>query len=637
MNKFFWNGFCFVAIIVALIIYACANRGYPQGGEKDVTPPQVIKEVPESFSTNFKGKQIDIYFDEYVQLKDINKKFVMSPPMKKKARVSLRGKYVRVTFQDSLKPNTTYTLDFADAIVDNNEGNPLGFYRYVFSTGPQLDSMELGGQVIDMQTQLPVLGATVMFYQNTADSVPLTDLPSYVAKTDSAGMFRVTNIKDDTYRVMAIDEARGNYLFVPSETKVGFIDSLIQTISFPMTVYDTIHPDTTVVEGRRTKKGMEFKVVSKDTIVRRDFTMFGPTNLFIPMFDEEKTQLYLVDEARKERERLDFTFSIPAEHQLKVRLLGLHLLDKVSQDDWYIEERSAGRDTIQLWIKDSLVYKIDSLVAEASYLRTDSLGKRVLLADTIKFYYKDKPEPKGKRKKEQDSIPVIKFMEISAGVGSTMDLNKNITLEFDRPIVEDGLKNIQLLEMVDSVLTPVDFSLKHDSLKIRKYYLGYKWKPETEYRLSIDSMGIYSIYGLYNNKLVKDFKTKAVEDYGNIIVNVSEATTPIILQLYQGDKDIKVLEERTIKGNGKVVFDYLGEGTYMIRAILDRNGNGKWDTGNYLKHLQPEEVKYLPTEIKLKKNFDVEQDFDMSKTYKREDPSKRKNTEGDKKRNRANR
>ena len=227
MNKFFWNGFCFVAIIVALIIYACANRGYPQGGEKDVTPPQVIKEVPESFSTNFKGKQIDIYFDEYVQLKDINKKFVMSPPMKKKARVSLRGKYVRVTFQDSLKPNTTYTLDFADAIVDNNEGNPLGFYRYVFSTGPQLDSMELGGQVIDMQTQLPVLGATVMFYQNTADSVPLTDLPSYVAKTDSAGMFRVTNIKDDTYRVMAIDDARGNYLFVPSETKVGFIDSLI--------------------------------------------------------------------------------------------------------------------------------------------------------------------------------------------------------------------------------------------------------------------------------------------------------------------------------------------------------------------------------------------------------------------------
>ena len=169
--------------------------------------------------------------------------------------------------------------------------------------------------------------------------------------------------------------------------------------------------------------------------------------------------------------------------------------------------------------------------------------------------------------------------------------------------------------MVDSVLTPVEFNLKHDSLKIRRYYVEKEWKPETEYQLLIDSMGIYSIYGLYNNKLEKSFKTKAIEDYGNIIVNVQEATTPIILQLYQGDKEIKILEERTIKGNGKVVFDYLNEGTYMIRAILDRNGNGKWDTGNYLKHLQPEEVKYLPVEIKLKENFDRYSTFLIEYTF----------------------
>ena len=207
MNKIFWNGFCFVAVMIALVIYACANRGYPQGGEKDETPPKVIKEVPESYSTNFKGKYIDIYFDEYVQLKEINNKFVMSPPAKKKARVSLRGKYIRVTFQDTLLPETTYTLDFADAIVDNNEGNPLGFYRYVFSTGPKLDSMELAGQVIDMESQLPVLGAMVLFYENHADSAAMLELPNYVARTDSAGMFRVTNIKNTTYRILAIDDA----------------------------------------------------------------------------------------------------------------------------------------------------------------------------------------------------------------------------------------------------------------------------------------------------------------------------------------------------------------------------------------------------------------------------------------------
>lgn len=638
MNKIFWNGFCFVAVVVALVIYACANRGYPEGGAKDETPPKVIKEVPESYSTNFNGKYIDIYFDEYIQLKEINNKFVMSPPAKKKPRVSLRGKYVRVTFQDTLKPETTYTLDFADAIVDNNEGNPMGFYRYVFSTGPQLDSMELSGHVIDMESQLPVLGATVMFYENHADSAAMTELPNYVARTDSAGMFRVTNIKNTTYRVLAIDDANRDNKFLPEEEKVGFIDTLVTTVSFPVVVYDTIHPDTIVMEGRRTKKGVELKVLSQDTIIRRDYTAFGPGNLFIPMFDEEKTQLYLVDADRKERERLDFIFSIPAENELSIRLRGVHLLDKEDQGDWFLEERSAGRDTIQLWIKDSLVYKIDSLQALVSYLRTDSVGKRELFVDTTRFYFKDKPEPKGKRKKDQDTIPQIKFMEVNVGIGTTVELNKGIRFDFDRPIREDGLKNIQLFEKVDTIWTPTDFTMKHDSLKIRRYELGKKWKPETEYKLTVDSMGIYSIYGLYNNKIEKTFKTKAEEDYGKIFVQVKNAATPVIIQLYQGDKEVKVLEERWIDGDGKVTFDYLNEGKYMIRGILDRNGNKKWDTGNYLKGIQPEEIKYLPVEINLKKNFDVEQEFDASKTYKREDPSKKKNTnDKDNRRNRNNR
>lgn len=626
MNRLFWNGFCIVAVVVALVIYACANRGYPEGGPKDETPPSVINEVPVSFSTNFKGKSVDIFFDEFVQLKEITNKFVMSPPAKKKARVSLRGRSVRVTFQDTLKPETTYSLDFADAIVDNNEGNPLGDYRYVFSTGAQLDSMELAGQVLDMESQLPVLGATVLFYENHADSAAILELPSYVARTDSAGMFRVTNIKNATYRILAVDDANRDNKFLPEEEKVGFIDSLVTTVSFPMVVYDTIRPDTVVVEGRRTKKGMEINVLTRDTVVRRDFTAFGPSNLFIAMFDEEKTQLYMVDEARKERERLDFVFSLPAENRLKVNLLGVHLLDRENQDDWFIEERSAGRDTIQLWIKDSLVYKIDSLVARVSYLRTDSLGKREMFTDTTRFYFKDKPEPKGRRKK-QDSIPEIKFMEVNVGVGTAMDLNTSIRFDFDRPIREEGLKNIRLMEKVDTVWVPTEFTMKHDSLKIRRYYLEKDWKPETEYQLVVDSMGIYSIYGLYNNKIEKTFKTKVEEDYGKIIVRVTGTKTPVLVQLFQGDKEVKVLDERWIEGDGKVTFDYLNEGKYMIRGVLDRNGNKKWDTGNYMKGVQPEEMKYLPVEINLKKNFDVEQEFDASRTYKREDPSKKKSTD----------
>ena len=172
----------------------------------------------------------------------------------------------------------------------------------------------------------------------------------------------------------------------------------------------------------------------------------------------------------------------------------------------------------------------------------------------------------------------------------------------------------------------IPFEVRQDSLKIRRFYLDHKWKPETEYQLAIDSMAMYNMYGLYNKKFEKTFKTKAEEDYGKIFLNVTGVEMPVVVQLYQGsDKDLKILQERQVFRDGRVTFDYLNEGTYMIRAIMDRNGNGKWDTGNYLKRIQPEEIKYFPLDFKIKRNFDVEQEFDVKKTYVREDPSKKNN------------
>ena len=636
-SKMKGNGFCFVAMVVAgVLLCACASRGMIEGGPKDVTPPEITEEVPASGTTRFTGKRVDIHFNEFVQLKDINSKFVISPPQKKKPKTTLRGKYVRVEFQDSLKPGTTYTLDFQDAIVDNNEGNPLGYYRYVFSTGEQLDTMELGGQVLDAESCLPVLGAMVLFYENTADSAALVELPSYVAMTDSSGNFRVTNMRDGHYRVLAIEDLNRDNMFLPEEERVGFVDTLVRTVCFPAIAYDTIRPDTVTVAVRKNKERgqMEAEVLTRDTVVVRHYTAYGPINLFMRLFAEEKTQLYSVDQGRPERERLDFTFSIPAENNLQVRFLGLNLPEGAK---WFIEERSMGRDTISLWIRDSLIYKIDSLQAAVSYLYTDSLGQRVTRTDTTRFVYRDKPTPKGKRK-DKDTVPELKFMAITASVNTTMDLNKPIVLDFDRPIDESRLDSIHLFEMVDSVWTPTAFKVRHDSLKIRRYYLEKEWKPETEYRLFIDSASMYSIYGLFNNRVEQVFKTKAVEDYGRIILKLSGVTCPLILQLYQGGtKELKVLEERRATGNGDVIFDYLNEGTYMVRVVLDENGNGKWDTGNYLKHVQPEMIKYFPAEFKIKKNFDIEQSYDVSRTYVREDPSKKKDTGEDDRRGRRNR
>ena len=202
-------------MLVALLVYACANRGYPEGGPKDTTPPEVVAEVPASFTKNFNKKKVDIYFNEFVQLKEINEKFIFSPPLKKNPRVSLRGKYIQVSIGDTLKPNTTYTMDFADAIVDNNEGNPLGFYRYVFSTGNEIDSLEISGQVVNAESYEPMLNVLVALYENHADSVPLLHLPDYIARTDSSGNFRFTNLKDAVYRVAAIEDNNKDKKYTP--------------------------------------------------------------------------------------------------------------------------------------------------------------------------------------------------------------------------------------------------------------------------------------------------------------------------------------------------------------------------------------------------------------------------------------
>lgn len=629
MNKIFGNAFCFLAAIASLIIYACANRGMPEGGPKDETPPVVVKEVPMSGTVNFKDKQIDIYFDEYIQLKDIQTKFVISPPQKKKPKVSLRGKYIRITFADTLKPNTTYSMDFADAIVDNNEGNPFGFYRYVFSTGPVIDSMEVSGQIVDAQTQLPLLNMSVWLYENHADSAALTEIPSYVARTDSTGTFQVTNIKRGSYRVLAIDDTNKDLIFTPEGEKIGFVDTVIIPVMERVMRWDTIRPDTTLIhQVKRLKRGeMSETSLTKDTIVQREYILYGPSNLFMSMFEEEKTLLLLEDEQRPDRERLEFRFSIPAENRLKLRLLGVRLVGELNENDWYIRENTAGNDTLNFWIKDSSVYNLDTLVVERSYMRSDSLQRLQPFKDTIRMYFKDKEPPKKKKKKEEEGEeekPEIVFLGLNASVGQTQDLHRPIVLEFDKPIQEYGLEKIELFEKVDTNWVVTDYKIHRDSLKLRTYYLEKEWKPETNYQLKVDSATIYSIYGLYNNKVEKTFKTKSMESYGKIIVNVTGVEVPVIMQVYQGDKDVKVVSEKYVTNDGKVTFDFLNEGNYMLRAILDRNANKKWDTGNYLKHIQPEEIKYFPIEINLKQNFDVEQEFDVKKTYTREDPSKKK-------------
>jgi hypothetical protein len=620
------------SVAVALVAASCANKGFPEGGPKDEAPPVVVAERPASFTTGFNQKRLNIYFNEYVQLREINTKFIMSPPARKNARVNLRGKYVMVEFQDTLRPETTYSLDFGNAIVDNNEGNPLGFYRYVFSTGSVIDTMEVAGRVIDVQTRLPLLGVTVMLHGNPADSSALKDLPDYIARTDSSGVFRVTNVGERPYRVMVVDDANRDNMFTPGEEKVGFLDSLVTPVVWHETRMDTIRPDTTRLLLKRSKKGeITVENLSRDTIVEREHVLFGPSNLLLVMFEEEKKQLYMTGQERKERERLDFTFSIPRENNLEVVPL-----EGETPADWYLTERSAGHDTLSLWIRDSSIYKRDSLSVELAYLYTDSLQQLVTRRDTVLLAFTERKKEESKRKakkedeEEQPALPEMKFLGVTSLAGNPHDLHRPVVLDFDKPVEAAGLEAMILQEKVDSTWRQVPYRLEQDSLKIRRFRVEHAWKPGTGYRLAADSMTIYSIYGLYNKALEVTFVTKTLDAYGKILVNATGVTGPVIFQLCQGDKEVKVVEERHAERDGRVAFEYLKEGTYTLRVVIDANGNGKWDTGEFLQHRQPEEIKYLPEEFNVKQNFDIEQDVAVDKEYPREDPAKKKKEEGNK-------
>lgn len=606
MSNFRWDWLG--AVLVAVIVYACANRGYPEGGPKDITPPVVVAEVPISYTKNFNKKRVEIYFDEFVQLKDINEKFIFSPPLKKNPKVSLKGKYVQISIPDTLRPNTTYSMDFADAIVDNNEGNPLGFYRYVFSTGDVIDSLELSGTVVNAESNEPMLNAMVALYENQADSMPLLELPDYIARTDSSGNFRITNLRDAVYRIVAIEDNSKDKKYTPEVEMFAFLDSTVRPVVAPMVKVDTFRLLESII-GQDT--------TFRDSIVSNEYLAYGPSNLYLRMFKEKLTQLYLVDDDRKEREKLDFIFSIPGENQLQVRLWDT-LATEPLPEDWYFMEHSVGKDTISLWIKDSIVYKKDTLNVIMSYLRSDSTGQHTLYADTARYTFKEKKETKGKKKQEEDK-PKIEFLEIKSNVGSDMDLGGRLWLEFNRPADKSGLERLRVSEKVDTLYQPIKFELSEDSSKVRRIYVDADWQENKEYQLELDSAAVFDIYGRFNNKLDKKFKVRSQEYYGQVLLTMKGVSGNTIVQLYKseggksenGKRTFNVVQEKKITQDGELVFDLLPEGKYRFRAILDANNNGVWDTGLYLKQQQPEEIIYMPTEISVKQNFDIEQEFNL--------------------------
>ncbi len=578
-------------IAIVALIYSCASVGRPDGGPIDEKPPRFLSSTPVPGALNYTKKRVTIEFDEFIKLEKPGEKVVISPPQSKQPEIKSVGKRITVNLLDSLKRNTTYTVDFGDAIVDNNEGNPLGDFTFTFSTGEVIDTMQVSGTVLDASNLEPVKGILVGLHSNLTDSA-FTKLPfERVGRTDSRGRFRIQGVAPGSYRIFSLMDADQNFAYSQKSEVLAFNDSLI----IPH------------MEGRMRQDTVWLDSLTIDSVSERPYTHYLPDDVILRSFKELSVNQYLIKGERLTPNKFTFYFSAP--NDTLPTLEGLNF----DQRDAFVIEPTFRKDTIHYWVKDSLLYKQDTLRLSLNYLYTDTLSMLVPRTDTLNLVTKNVPkkeEPKKKKKKDsEEEKPVTKFLGVTPRVPSSMDVYDYISLTVDEPVDSCNVEAFHLRQKVDTVWTDISFEFEQDSLFKRMYNVYYDWEPGGEYEFSVDSLAFKGIYGLHSNKIKQGFKVKKETEYGKITYAVTGADPKAFVELL--DNQDKVLRRRRLE-DGKVVFYFLNPGKYCARLINDTNGNGIWDTGSYEEKRQPEMVYYYSIIIDVRADWEYNQDWDVT-------------------------
>lgn len=573
-------------LIPIVLIYSCANMGMPKGGPKDKTPPAIVKSSPEQNQRNFKDNKVRITFNEFVVPDELNEKFIVSPPTIKKPIFRSKGKTFIVDLNEKLLPNTTYSLDFKDGIVDNNEKNKYKNLRLAFSTGPDLDTLRIVGFVRDAFTLEPSKNCYISLYKGTSDTLIYKKRPDYVGKTNSQGFFAITNLPATSYMIYAMSDIDNNLKYTAGVDSISFLESRIT----PSAVYepkrDTIitGPDTLVVVGK---------------------TRFYPDPLNFSLFFEKGFDLNLDKYTRPTRHTIALTFTASTADTFNIEMVNVH-----PKGNWNLIEKSRNSDTLKVWITDSLVYKRDTLALKLSYLQQDSLGVFYTKKDTIKLYqpedqaFKSDVKDKSKRNARKKIIAEPKGVQIGTNIGAVLDPYREIIIESPEPIQSFDTSKVKLYVKKDTTYFRISPRIRKDSLGLRKYRISFPWEFATPYRLKIDSTAMNTIYDQYGKELKSDFKTQEEEHYGKIIISVQNVKGPTLIQLLDFNKDEPVLKTISIDKDQEVTFPFLEPKKFLMKAIFDKNNNGKWDSGNLKEKIEPEEVCYYQTVIKIRSNFE---------------------------------
>lgn len=581
-------------VAAALLLAACASIGRPEGGPRDMTPPVMVSSTPAPGSVNVSNGRIDIIFDENITLDDPMNKIVVSPPQKKQAQISSNGRRVRITLRDTLRDSTTYTVDLADAVRDLNEGNILDGLAIDFSTGPSIDTLMISGIVVEGRTLEPAQGMIVGVYSTPVADTALTTLPmDRITKTNALGRFTIRNLKPGSYRVFAINDLNHDFHWDRSED-IAFLDRDISPSTMAVEVTDTFTD-----------------AAGNDSLVTRPATRFLPDDILLTWFNENYKPLYLVKHERPDARRLTLEMSTHSDSLPQLTLLNT-VRAGARLDREAVLQSSPGLDSLTYWLRDTTLIGSDTLKIAARYLHTDTLDNITFTTDTLTFALRQ-PKKKKKRDEETDSVPKLEFVNIGISSRQPQDLNMPLLFETSAPTASIDSAGFRIEELVDSVWMPVAAKIPSppDSLQPMRLLTEMTWKPKTKYRVTIDSLAVTDIYGNHNRPFVQEVSTHAIEDYAALFFNIGDlGPDSAIVELLTSDKPVRLEPVR----NGVATFEYVTPGAYYARLFIDRNHNGRWDTGSVADTVQPEDVFYFSKKLNLKKNWDVEQQWNIYET-----------------------
>ncbi len=561
-------------VAIASLLQSCANISAPTGGPKDETPPVMLRSEPENFATNFNGDQLEFKFDEYLQLKDINKQFVMSPPMRM-PNITINGRELDVKFRDTLKPNTTYTLNFGNAVADLNEGNPYENFLFVFSTGASIDSFEMTGKLIDAFTHEPLPKINVMLYRTQDDSVVFKEKPYYFSQTDEKGIFHFVHIQEDCYKIVALNDKNNNLLFDVNDDPIAFLSQCVKSEKMKVAIKDTVSAKDSSL---RAKDSLNLKPETRNQKPETIDSLNSKPQ-------EKLTTLLLFKTASSQMAtgEIDKAGVINLSFRVPVDDISLTLVDTANENVAFKSKWNKTSDKLQIWPqRDSKQYRIFISIGDYK--------------DTLKILVTAVPTRSKMMLSVNNSGGVIPIYE-------KIKLTSNVPINYHIPNQMTLIRNNNEEMTSDTIAVSGSFTDKTQM----EFVLNEELKELFSYQLIVPDSCFVDIYGFKNDTVISKFSTDLVDNYSSVKFEIrnSKPGTSLIMQCC--DEKGTIFGEQKLASETSATFKNLKPGIYVFRIIFDENKNGRWDAGNYIEHRQPEKVLYFGRKITTEAGWGYEE------------------------------